>query len=700
MAKLCLWDSETNGLLKETTKVHCLGAKVDGVWYLSIPADYIPPAPHAQETPEDFYWPGFGVVQDVTLPNGVVLKDVHFVTNEELTSIIETADTRVAHNGNDFDDRVMAKLFKWNPTGNGIDTLLWSRLLYPTIYKNGPNGHLVPGQMKMRHSVEAWGYRLGEKKDKGFDSTGGGRWEAWTTWTWGMLLYMAQDIVVLEKIFKFLMAQKPSPDASLVEHEFATVIRRQESWGFTIDREKALTLQAKLQQKYATLEAALTDHFGEWWAPGKERTNKATRQLKHPTWPDGTPCPDVTIPRFSATTGKELKPYVGPPLATYEEGATWTPIEWTTFSPASRDHVRLKLQQMYGWKPTRFTKTGQPQVDDDVLRALPWPEAHMLADFYEVLKILGYVSQGKNAWISLAHEEEDGDWRMHGRVTTIGAGSFRASHDKPNMAQIPTRGQYGHECRSLFIPRDGFWQVGYDGSGMQLRLMAHHMARFDGGEYAAQFARGFDPHVFMRDTVGTDIMGEGDKGREHGKTTNYALLFGGGDEKLGSIVMPTGTKSQKIAAGRAIRERLADRFGGFAELTNLLKATVEDQGYLVGLDRRRCPVAKPHTALAFLLQMGEAIVMRTAKVILDQGLQREGLRPGIGPDGYLRPLNEVDYEFNADVHDEGQADVREHALDLYTDHALTCVRDAGVKLGVKCVLKSDVKVGRSWAETH
>lgn len=692
--KLALWDTETDGLLKAATKMHCVGAEIDGRWY------------HGGTDPFIFN----GRIQDIELPTGEVLKDVIHLPVDVVLKMVMAAEVRVAHNGQDFDDRVTAKLYpEVAQTGQGIDTVLLSKLLFPKIFNNGPNNHRLPGQYKMRHSLEAWGLRLGEKKQKDFDPTGGGKWEAWSTWDWDMSLYMLQDIVVLKKLFRFLMGLKPTPMASGVEHDFAAIMRRQEAWGFTFDFDKALVLQADLTQKEAELSNALRDHFGEWWAPGTVKFPKATRSMKVPQWPDGTLVPDVTIPRVSPTTGKLLKPYVGPPLCEFVEGCPYTPIEWTTFNPGSRAHVKLKLDQLYGWKPTKFSKkTGEATIDDEVLRALPWPEAQQLADYYQVVKILGYVSVGAQAWLTTMHKEEDAEgftvtvcYRQHGRVDTIGTYTFRCSHSKPNMGQIPTRSpEYGHRCRELFVARKGFKLVGFDGSGMQLRLMAHHMARFDGGEYAEIFRQGLDPHVFMRDTIGTDLMGEGDEGRGKGKTVNYALLFGGGDEKLGSIISPTASKAERIRIGRYVKERLADRFGAFDELKAVLKSIVEENGYIVGLDGRKAPCRAPHTALSTLLQMGEAIVMRKALVILDTGLQAEGLRPGVGPTGAVRPLNEVDYEFCANVHDEAQADVREVALETYERLALACVTDAGLQLGVKCHLKSDVKIGNHWGETH
>lgn len=679
--EIAFYDTETNGLLRPqkgktvATKLHCIGAKIAGQWWAGF--DDASVAVHCLND-----------VIDITLPNGNVLKNVRLASIQEVLRELEKAHIRVAHNGQDFDERVTRKFYPWwEPKGEMLDTLHMSRLIYPTISKDGPNSHKVPGQLRSRHSLEAWGYRLGEKKDKAFDPGD------WQTFSWDMLVYMLQDVVVLERVFKWLMAQKPSMDAVRNEHDFAGVMRRQEAWGFSFGYGKALALQADLQTKIATLEADLIATFGEWWAPGKVVTVKSTRNVKLPQFAD------VTIARVSKT-GKPLRPYVGPPLCNYAEGAKFTPVERVEFNPGSRDHVRLMLGQRYGWKPKKFTDKGTPQIDDGVLRALDYPEAPMLADYYAAKKVSGYVSEGSKAWLQVAHEEPDG-FRMHGSVITIGTYSFRASHRDPNMGQIPTRDpEYGHRCRELFEARRGFDLIGFDGSGMQLRGLAHYLSRWDGGAYIKVFANGVDPHGFMRDTIGVDLMGEGDDGRGKGKTMNYALTFGGGDRKLGSIVRPHATERMQSDIGKEVKARMLPTFGtAFDDLKAALRDRVDATHTLQGLDGRIARIPKPHAALATLLQMFEAVVMKKALIVFDQSLQAHGLRPGVDASGTPRP-ELADYEFCANVHDEAQADVLPKHRDLYSRLATECVPEAGRLLKVKCPLKADVKIGSTWASTH
>lgn len=616
------------------------------------------------------------------------------------------ADLRVSHNGQAFDERAIRKFYPWFQPKAGskvLDTLILSRLLFPTIMKEGPNTHLCPPMLKSRHSVAAWGHRLRCAKGDYTDYAKSIGIDPWAKWCKEMQDYMVQDVAVLKRIFAYLMAQKPAPLAVDIEHGFASIIRRQEVWGFTFNLEKANQLNADVQVTKARLELELIETFGAWWQPGKDVRVKATRRVKvlgHP---------DVTMPRFGKN-GNRLKDYVGPPLCIYEEGALYTPIERVEFKPSSRQHVHRVLVQKYGWRPSKFTDKKAVKVDDEVLRSLPYPEAPMLADYYAALKVDGYLNSGAQAWLSVMRDDGDSH-RVFGQVMTIGTGSFRASHFKPNMGQIPTRDPvYGHRCRELFKARLRFILAGFDGSGMQLRLLAHYLEKgglrsdktkwTDGGVYTNVFRQGVDPHGFMRDTIGVDLMGEGDEGRGKGKTVNYALVFGGGDKKLGSIIEPTASDGRKVHLGGIVKDRMGGAFGtAFDDLKDQLKRSVETRGFLYGLDGRKCNIFKAHAALAFLLQMGEAVVMKLALMIFDEWLQGEGFIPGVDAAGVAHP-ELADYEFTANVHDEAQADIREAIKDRYTELALACVAEAGKRLGVLCPLKSDVKTGDSWRSTH
>lgn len=655
------------------------------------------------------------------------------------------AKIRVGHNIQDFDERSWALSKNVNftppPGSDIIDTLLWSRLLYPDIMKSGPNNWKLPGFLRALHSLKAWGLRLGMPKD---EYTGG-----WMQWSEEMQLYGQQDGVSGFGLFKWLWAQKPSLTASVIEHGFAGIIRRQERRGVCFDYPKALILEGALTTREQELEENLIEAFGEWWEWGKPANAAAGRrsstdifydceededfedeeeqERRRREWAAKVETGDVVIPsasrnvkmlghpdiirqRFSASTGKEIKPYVGPPLISYTEGHPYTPIKRVQFKPSSRTHIRKRFKAKYGWEPSKFTKGGknsppQPIVDDAVLMGLPFPEAKLLAEYYLVLKRIGMLSTGKNSWLKLAVQQPDGSYRIHGRINTCGALGGRCTHSKPNLAQVPKNSSsvkeypdqwylHGSSCRDLFIATKGYALVGWDGSSLELRMLGHYMSPFDGGAYSRAVDEGrkedqTDPHSLMCLAVGEDLLGPvAGQGRDNAKTVVYADLYGAGNEKRGAIVQPAASKAEKIRIGQEIQARQAEAFPALAKLKTAIEETVEEQRYLIGLDGRTLRIRKAHAALNTLLQSAGAVCMKQALILVDQALQREGWEPG------------REYEFVLNVHDEVQAEVLPVHVPRYQELARAAVTEAGRRLRLKCPLKAEAQSGQSWKATH
>ena len=61
--------------------------------------------------------------------------------------------------------------------------------------------------------------------------------------------------------------------------------------------------------------------------------------------------PPVVTPRFHKKSGKPIKDSV------------------VTFNPGSRKQIGEKLKEL-GWKPQKFTETGQPMIDEAILEQI------------------------------------------------------------------------------------------------------------------------------------------------------------------------------------------------------------------------------------------------------------------------------------------------------------------------------------------
>ena len=665
------------------------------------------------------------------------------------------ADIRVGHNVQDFDERALARTYPgWSPKKGSrvLDTLILSRFIYADIHRHGPNGHRLYPFEKRMHSLKAWGKRLGIEKEGYTEWCKAEGLEPWAKWRPEMQAYMDQDSVVGDALFKWLWAQKPSTTAVDLEHEFAAIIRRLESRGWAFDRDKAEVLLSELQAKEATLEGELIGAFGKFWMPerrggsaprdsikrsaegeededAEDEAVQATRHAqfvraqatKYQVIPTRTyekklvGFPDVTRPRVSEKTGKPLKDYVGPPKETTTQGHAYTPVRLVEFNPSSRAHIWQRLMHKYGWEPSKYTPGGkhkdpEPVVDEEVLSGLPYPEVPKLAEYFLILKRIGQLAAGQKAWLKMARptETRTGEtlWRIHGRINTNGAATGRCIHSNPNLAQVPKNSAgvkdypnspelHGDRCRDLFIATLGMLLAGFDGSGLELRMLAHYLTPWDKGEYARIVSEGrkedgTDPHSWLRDLIGTDLLGNGDPdvGRDNAKTVMYADLYGAGNLKRGGIVLPKGSDREKMELGREIKAKMEYRFTAKAKLAGALEEVVEERGFIKGLDGRVLRVRKAHAALNTLLQSAGAVVMKKALVVLDADLQAKGLTPG------------KEYEFVGNIHDEAQAEILPEVQETYDAAALSCLPKAGKALGLLCPLASETAFGLSWKDTH
>jgi len=197
-------------------------------------------------------------------------------------------------------------------------------------------------------------------------------------------------------------------------------------------------------------------------------------------------------------------------------------------------------------------------------------------------------------------------------------------------------------------------------------MLAHYM---DDKEYTNEVING-DIHTANQKLAGLES-------RDQAKTFIYALLYGAGDEKLGSVA------SAGRAAGQTLRKRFMSNLTAYADLKDRIVRESE-QETIEGLDGRLLHVRSAHSALNTLLQSAGAIVMKKAMCLLEE----------------YATMWKLDYYFVGNIHDEVQAEVRADHADKYGRLAVSCLEAAGIELGLNCKLTGEYQVGSSWADTH
>lgn len=605
-----IFDLETNGLLDEVTKIHCMVIK-------------------NVETNDVMSFVG----KDVEV-------GIRYLMGSPLI---------IGHNVIKFDVPVIQKLYPWFEIDKSkvFDTLVATRLIWSNIKDHDVplmNSGKLPKKLYGSHSLEAWGYRLGVHKG---DYEGG-----WETFSQEMLDYNIQDVEVTHTLYEKILSKEYAQTALDLEHQVAWLMAQQERNGFCFDTKKAAILYTKIVQRRGELERELKDYFGSWV---------------------------VQLPDFT--------PKVNNKKLGYTKGVPVPRTKTIEFNPSSRDHIANRLINLYGWKPLEFTAGGKPVVDEDVLSKLDYPPCKLLTEYLLLQKRAGQLSEGQQAWLKC---EKNG--KIHGSINPNGAVTGRATHAYPNIAQVPSgNSAYGSECRELFtVPRD--WVlVGADASGLELRCLAHFMAKYDGGAYNDVVLNG-DIHWTTVLALGLVPPGTKrikdhpphDRPRAQAKTFIYAFLYGAGDEKIGSIV------GGDAREGRRLKTKFLRSLPALGRLVDAVQESSK-RGYLIGLDGRRLHVRSAHAALNTLLQSAGALICKKWLVLLEEDLQKQGLKHGW--DG--------DYAFCAWIHDEVQiACKNDEIAKIVSEAATRCAEETGHKFDFRCPLAGEAKIGKSWADTH
>lgn len=578
-----------------------------------------------------------GLLDSLTRIHCVALRDVDRDTetrlygpNEIKQAIdhLQDADELIGHNIIKFDLPAIQKA-----TGVDLrvakitDTLVMTRLLWPELKASDAVNREFPRNLIGSQSLEAWGHRIGLLK-----GSFKGPWEFYTV---EMGAYNVLDVDVNYELWKRIEAHGYTAQSYDLEHRVAEVLWAQEQHGFAFDEAAAGALFGDLLARRDKVGEELAAMFQPWW-----------------------------VSRGEFVPAKDNK------KMGYSGGVPMTKVDYVEFNPASRDHIARGLQVAYGWKPTEFTDTGKPKVDESTIRHTNFPASPLVMEYLLLEKRIGQIATGQQAWLKCVK-----NGRIHGGVNTNGAVTGRMTHSHPNIAQVPRVGSpFGKECRSLFKAGPGKVLVGVDASGLELRCLAHYLAPYDGGEYGKAICEG-DIHTVNQKAAGLPT-------RDAAKTFIYATLYGAGPPKIGGIV----------GGGAREGKRLIDAFlrntPALAKLKLKIAKVVGKKLPLPGLDGRQLMVRSEHAALNTLLQSAGALIMKQALVDLTDNLAVLGYTLG------------RDYAYVANVHDEWQIETTPELADEIKEQAINAITHAGRAFGFRCPLAAEGRIGRTWADTH
>ena len=553
---------------------------------------------------------------------------------------LATGDVLIGHNVIFYDVPVLQKLHSFNCKARILDTLICTRLIWPKEKLYDLDVQLypeVPKNYRGMAGLKAWGYRLSDNKIEFKD---------FSEYSEEMLVYCKQDVSVTSKLWKHIANQGYPEQALKLEHDFALAINKQIRAGVSFDVDAAIDLVDNLRAREAQLETELKEIFPP---------------LEHRNW-------------FTPKVNNKNRGYV--------KGVPFEKIHYEEFNPGSRDQIADRLKAKYGWQPEKTTEKGNPILNDEVLEALPYPEAKPLAEYMLIKKRLGQIADGNNAWLKLVNNDSS---RMHGDVVTNGCVTGRCAHRYPNMGQVPAGySPYGKECRSLFHAPQGWDMIGIDAKALELRCLAGYLAIYDGGEYARVVTDPtIDIHVYNQERFGVAT-------RDISKRLLYAVLYGAGHLKAGSIVDPNEKDEEVLRKlGRTAINSFMAEVPALKELKERIESQIAHNDHLVGLDRRILYCRSAFKGLNVLLQSAGAILMKQVVINIHDNIESALSLP-----------HGAEWEQVLMVHDEVQLVCSPKYTEQIRAQALAAFPQAQQFFGFLCDIEGDSRVGSNWSQTH
>jgi DNA polymerase-1 len=643
-----------------------------------------------------------GTKKTYKLPNGDLKK---------FFEDIKEYDRLVGHNIIGYDIPVLKEFFgiDLGASHEAHDTLVMSRLFRPTSPYTEKFGKFNAKGWDNRvggHALGAWGARLGNPKID---------FHEFDRYSEEMVTYCEQDVSVNVQVYKTLLKEQDefgiSEKSLELEQESHKILTEQTANGFKLHQGRAVVL---LKETEGLLEE-YHQELHKIFPPKKILTEEYSPRVTK----DGE--------LYAAAKRKLLNNiHEEDP----ENPGTYRLYVMQEFNPSSPQQVGQRLMDI-GWKPRKFTATGQPSTSKDTIGeaidflAKKFPEVEVLRKY----NIVADRNAKAKKWLELS--EDDG--RVHGRVNHIGPWTHRSSHFNDNMANIASvqrdpdtgvilkglEGDFGWDSRDCWIPEDGWTLIGCDASGIQLRALAHYM---NDPDYIKELISG-DIHV-------TNQKAAGIIDRPTAKTFIYAWLLGAGDEKIGMICgiqedeyddliemakkehkwnhhRPTDKAKHNLLWYVADKLRSSDREADKESVCVILKGyytkkkfleslpalkklreieipAAAKKGFMKGLDGRTIWVPSEHLAMGAYLQGFEAVVMKEAMCIWNNQLKDLGI-----------PYRQVAY-----VHDEWQIETPPEHADTVGSIVAESIKQAGVNLGSRCPLEGEYIKGSSWADCH
>ena len=190
------------------------------------------------------------------------------------------------------------------------------------------------------------------------------------------------------------------------------------------------------------------------------------------------------------------------------------------------------------------------------------PVIGLLIQYKKIQKLIGTYIQGLKQYINQG--------RIHTNFSQVSTPTGRLSSSEPNIMNIPARTELGKKIRCCFIPSPGNILIGVDFDQLELRILAHFS---QDKNLIESFNKGKDIHL----ETATRLSSE----RFIGKTLNFVVPYGGGEELISSI------SGIPIEEARKWKKEYFQLYSGLYAWIQKTRKKAKEMGYVETLYGRR-----------------------------------------------------------------------------------------------------------------
>lgn len=349
-------------------------------------------------------------------------------------------------------------------------------------------------------------------------------------------------------------------------------------------------------------------------------------------------------------------------------------VEFNINSPKQLAEI---LFDKMGIKPVKKTKTGF-STDESVLTILS--EKHALP-----AKVLAYrqLSKLKGTYVDgLISLIDPVTGRVHTSLNQTVTTTGRLSSSRPNLQNIPVRGEYAARIREAFVPEEGFEFLSADYSQIELRLVAHMSAD-------PALVRAFNEGEDIHSATASEVFGVipalvTPELRRRAKAINFGIIYG-----MGSY----GLSAELGISAREAAEYIDGYFAHYGTVKEFIDETIRSAtklGYTTTLFGRKRFIPELKNPVEQTRRFGERMAVNTpiqgtaadmikaAMIRIDADLRAGGFKSRM----LLQIHDELLFEFLPDEKD-----------------ALLSVVKSGMEgvITLKVPVIVNVKTGRDWS---